>query len=412
MALNEGSIYIARQPILDGNMALWAYELLFRDCNPNKADVTDASSATAQVLRNSVTMGLKNVVYGTKALFNCDRDIILSDVLYMIDSSVFILEILENVELDDNVIAAIKRLKEQNNFLIALDDFIYNEKNIIRAEKVMDYIDIIKVDLLQTPKELWEKSANYINGHGKISLAEKVEILDDFEQCKRYGFGFFQGYFFAKPQLIERKKISANAATAIDLLMFIRKDGCHKKIARKFKESPEMTLGLLKLINSAAFGLRNTISSVLHAITLFGTKNLERWLILLLYADRGAGIVIEPLSPLFENANMRASVMENIANVCNESLSEKAYFVGLMSRTDALFGMPIATVLDEFNFDEEINSAVLHGEGLLGEMLRLVYAYENDNTEEVEKLIVKLNIAPEKFSQCVQNSYGKVLFRN
>ena len=414
MKHNSTSIYIARQPIIDEDGALWAYELLFRSCgSPNQANITDSFSATAQVLRNSVSMGFGTIVGDKKAFFNCDRNIIRSDILSIIDSNVFVLEILETVIIDDEIIEAIRILKEENGFVIALDDFIYNEDNIVRAEKIMKYIDIIKVDLLQTPKDLWEISASYINGCGKISLAEKVETAEDFKLCKKYGFDYFQGYFFAKPHIVRGAKIDANSATAIDLLQFVRNDGDHKGIVTRFKKSPEMTLSLLRLINSAAFGLRFPVSSILHAITMFGTKNLERWLMLLLYAQRGTNTIIEPLSPLFENASMRASMMENIARIyCGEKdeiLPEKAYFVGLVSRADALFGIRMEEVLEEFNFDKEINSAILEGEGTLGKMLCLISAYENDALEEVDSLIADLKISPEKFSKSIINSFKKTM---
>lgn len=413
------NVYIARQPILDGNGALWAYELLFRSCNLiDRADVTDATSATAQVLRNSVAVGLKNVVGSNKAFFNCDRNILLSDVLSVIDSSVFVLEILQSVEFDDELIAAVKKLREESDFLIALDDFVYDEDNVSRAEKIMEYIDIIKMDLLRTPKELWKKSADYINRHGKMSLAEKVETEDDFKECKKYGFDFFQGYFFAKPQIMQSARIGTSAATAIDLLHFVRSDGDLKGVEIKFKQSPEMALSLLKLINSAALGLRSPIMSISHAIAMFGTKNLERWLMLLLYAQQGTDTVVEPLSPLFDNASMRALIMENVAKEYlatastadqNNTLPEKAYFVGLVSRTDALFGMHIAMILEEFNFDDEINTAILQGRGVLGTMLNLVCAYENDDGKQVKEFIESLKITPERFSHCVRNSFKKVL---
>jgi EAL and modified HD-GYP domain-containing signal transduction protein len=176
-----------------------------------------------------------------------------------------------------------------------------------------------------------------------------------------------------------------------------------------------MTLSLIKLINSAAFGLKNPVSSVSHAITMFGKKNLERWLMLLLYAQQGNENITEPLSPLFESASLRAQMMENIARMYsstekNNNLHEKAYFVGLVSMADTLFGVEMERILEEFHFDDEINSAILQESGVLGEMLCLIRAYERDDTEQVTKIISELKISPEKFSQAVKNSFSGVFW--
>jgi len=407
MIENFESVYVARQPILDGNSELLAYELLFRTCNPQAGiNITDATSATAQVLHNSTQMGIQNIIGSNKAFFNCNHDILLSDVLQIMDSDTFVLEILEDVELDDDIIAAIKKLKGLN-FTIALDDFIMDAKNVERANKIIDFIDIVKVDLMLTPRELWESAAKYVKSHGKTALAEKVETAEHFDECKKYGYDYFQGYFFAKPQIMESKKISATAITTINLLEKIQKEKPNKEIEAEFKNSPELSLNLLKLINSSAFGLRNRISSLSHAISMYGTKNLEKWLMLLLYAQREGGDGMKTTSPIFEHVIMRAAAMENIAKLCKKSResSEKAYLAGLVSLMDTLFGISMEEVLKEFNLDKEINAAVLTNEGILGLILKTVCFYENDKQEEVKALISELGISSEEFSQCINHSF-------
>ncbi|MEX3825233.1 diguanylate phosphodiesterase, partial [Paraburkholderia sp. BR14262] len=47
-------VYLGRQPILDRNGALNAYELLFRGGAQNRADVDDDALATAQVMTRTI----------------------------------------------------------------------------------------------------------------------------------------------------------------------------------------------------------------------------------------------------------------------------------------------------------------------------------------------------------------------
>ncbi|HEX8856207.1 MAG TPA: hypothetical protein VF752_11460 [Thermoleophilaceae bacterium] len=52
-AANE--IFIARQPIYDRQVEVFAYELLFRDGSGNSALVADGEAATARVIGNAFT---------------------------------------------------------------------------------------------------------------------------------------------------------------------------------------------------------------------------------------------------------------------------------------------------------------------------------------------------------------------
>ncbi|MGE5651230.1 MAG: EAL domain-containing protein, partial [Bacillota bacterium] len=54
--------FLARQPILDRNQDLVAYELLFRTGADGPADVTDDVYATASVIAHASELGLENVV--------------------------------------------------------------------------------------------------------------------------------------------------------------------------------------------------------------------------------------------------------------------------------------------------------------------------------------------------------------
>lgn len=49
-------------------------------------------------------------------------------------------------------------------------------------------------------------------------LAEKVETYEEFIAAKDAGFELFQGYFFSKPEMLQRKSLKPSALTAIRLL--------------------------------------------------------------------------------------------------------------------------------------------------------------------------------------------------
>jgi EAL and modified HD-GYP domain-containing signal transduction protein len=170
---------------------------------------------------------------------------------------------------------------------------------------------------------------------------------------------------------------------------------------------------MLNFINSAYIGLRTPISSIRHAIAMFGILKLERWLSLMLYARSTSGGVDDiQQSPLFENAAQRAVMMENLSKILypdDKKLQDKAYLTGVISRTDTLLAMPMEDVLKQFKLDPEINSALLNNEGELGKMLKLMALQEADDQTELVKLLKELNILESVYYEALISSYTRVI---
>ena len=118
-------IFIGRQPILDRDQNLFAYELLFRSCSKtNSAHVHDDLAATASVLSHAFSeFGVEQALGPYKGFVNCDAALLLSDLPELLPAEKVVLEILETVEVTPEIVARCAELKQQG-FTLALDDFI------------------------------------------------------------------------------------------------------------------------------------------------------------------------------------------------------------------------------------------------------------------------------------------------
>lgn len=95
-------------------------------------------------------------------------------------------EILENIDLDDNVRLRCSELKSMG-FKIALDDHVYAPEH----SAFYKMVDIVKVDIMATdPLELPNIAANLRKFPVQL-LAERVETVEVFEQCLKYGLSCF-----------------------------------------------------------------------------------------------------------------------------------------------------------------------------------------------------------------------------
>ena len=107
-----------------------------------------------------------------------------------------ILELLETIPPTKENYEKIRTLFH-SNFRLALDDFQYSKE----WDPFLKLIRLIKFDVMQNPLDTLGPVVEMMKARKNIKLlAEKVETEEEFEQAKKMGFQFFQGYFFAKPK--------------------------------------------------------------------------------------------------------------------------------------------------------------------------------------------------------------------
>ena len=188
--------YAARQPILNVEKELYAYELLFRDGVDNVFPEIDGDLATSRIVEGAqINFGLQDLTDNKPAFINFTLDTIAKKYPTMMAPESLVVEILETVQPGKRLLAEVQKLKELG-YTLALDD--YEHKPVWRH--FFPYIDLIKVDLRETERDQVEVIVKDLASYPKIALlAEKVETLEEFEWCKSLGFKYFQGFFFSKP---------------------------------------------------------------------------------------------------------------------------------------------------------------------------------------------------------------------
>ena len=400
--------YLARQPILDRDGKIFAYELLFRD-SPTSDSAVIASDvlATAQVLENVLNnIGLPKLIGDHKAFVNCSREMLLDNLFGLLNPRCFVLEILEDVEVDDALVKAVAHYKARG-FEIALDDFIFNYDFLKRCAPLYPYVSYVKMDLVDNSEEDLIKAAAFFKAKNIKILAEKVETKATFKKCLACGYDYFQGFFFAKPELVTGKKIDATSAAILRILLLLRKHPGLDELCNCFSEYGDVAANLLRFVNSDAQFRSQDISNVRDAIVWIGMRNIQEWLMLMLYARPEMGMTPQS-SPLFQNASHRAKFLEILARVVSgtdHDLPAKAFMVGLISRMDALVGAPLESILTESGADEDIREALLQRSGRLGLLLRLADAVEQDDQPMILEILKKLNISSTLLNRCVNDAY-------
>ena len=197
--------------------------------------------------------------------------------------------------------------------------------------------------------------------------------------CSDFGFELFQGYYFAKPTIIAGKKLSQSELSLIRLLSLILDDAETPQIEDIFKQEPGLTLNLMRLTNSAASGLRQKITSLRHAITVLGRRQLQRWLQLLLYTNPSGGGA-NPLLELVAGDMMGAS----------PDFEDRGFMTGIMSLMPALLHVPIDEVMASLHVAPDVREALESRSDILGKLLLLAEKQEESDVEACFALTAEL----------------------
>lgn len=403
---NETEKYlIGRQPILDRNQELFAYELLFRSAKSlHEAAINDATQATASVIVSTLSdFGLQQIIGQNLAFINLDLDLLMSDLLELLPKDQVVLELLETLEITPQLIERCRELKEAG-FFLALDDHKFSSV----YEELYQLVDLVKVDLMLTPIDsLAPVLARYRNYSFKL-LAEKVETLQEFNQCMELGFDYFQGYYFARPAIMEKKKLDESSSTLIHLMRLLSDDVEITEIEKTFRRSPGLTYKLLLLVNSVSLLGLQKIQSVRHAISMLGRLQMKRWVQLTLFATNSGNAVN---NPLVDMAAVRGGLMEHLALQCPDtktqpSAPEQAFMVGILSLLEALYDISMESIINELNLSEEVQLGLIHREGVYGKLLLLAEALEQMDFSLAVDLLDELNIDHSVLIDAQVSAYG------
>jgi len=391
--------YAARQPILDAQKNLFAYELLFRDGVDNVFPNIDEDEATSRIIEGTqISVGIEQFTDKKPAFINFTLETILKNYPTMMAPEAVVVEILETVQPGKRLLNAVKELKERG-YTIALDD--YEHKPVWRH--FFPFVDIIKFDLRAMSLEQIGDIIKELGAFPHIKLlAEKVETVEEFERCKKMGFHYFQGYFFSRPELVKAKSLSPAQMTLAELLYETSAESVDlPKVTQIFERDINLSYKLLRYTNSAAFKRRAEISTIKQALVVLGQHELKKFLSLLFTAQ----VNNEKPDELLKMAMVRARFCELLAKQENTQDSGMAFLTGMMSLIDAILDESIEKVMEQLPLAAEIKAALISGEGKLAQFLTLAKAYECGDWQQESELEGMLKFEGEQ----VPNIYSEAI---
>ena len=388
-------VFLGRQPILDRHQQLFAYELLFRSVNAGKGSFADfldgGPAAAAAVVDTFLELALADALGPYPGFIKTDEALLSAGLADALPARAVVLEILDTVAQTPEMVARCEQLRQAGYILAAR---VRPEAPDIDGKPLLRLAEIVKVDAGGAEPERLKRLVSVLKPLRKTLLAEKVESREEMRLCHELGFDLFQGYSFARPAAVEGRRLQSSETALLRLLGLISQDADTAEIEAVFKQEPALTISLLRLTNSAGSGLTIKITSLRHAITLLGRRQLLRWLQLLLYS--GASSSAPAISPLLQLAATRARLMELLADYTLEvkqqgrELVDQAFMVGILSLMPALLGSAARETLSRLPLAAAILDALNERAGVLGDLLALIEAFEDEAREKAAVVLQRL----------------------
>lgn len=368
------NIFIARQPIFDADLNVQAYELLFRDEDTSVANISDGNMASSQVMINAfLEIGIDTISDNRISFINLTRDFIVGQLPLPVVPGAVVIEILEDITVDDELVAALKNFSAQG-FSLALDDYTFTDDK----KPLFEIVDIVKIDIMDCDRDTLVADVRALQKCNVKLLAEKVETREDFELCQSLDFDFYQGYFISRPEIIQGQALKPSRISLLKILTMLEDPNCDISVLEKLiSQDVTVSYKILRILNSAFFGFGRKIDSVKQAVVFLGLKSIRDWFVILALTnidDKPRELIVLTL--------LRARMMQSLADKMGLN-SDTCFTTGLFSSIDAIMDQAMHAVLKDLPLSSEIANALVKQEGELGALLSLVLNYERGNWSQV-----------------------------
>lgn len=368
--------FVGRQAILDRNLSLHAYELLFRAANGDRIETVGGNRATGEVLLAAFAeLGLQRVVGRARAFVNFTRDLLLEGAERLpLPPERVALEVLEDVAVDSALVSAVSDLS-QRGYTIALDDFEYHQ----RWQPLLPLTDVVKLDVRALSPSQIEHHIELLRPFGAKLLAEKVETRSEYEWLRELGFDYFQGFFLGRPEIITGRRQQADRTDTLKMLHALQDpQQTLERIEAIVRCDVAISYKLMRLVDSSAcvtFGKGTSLRSVVDALGLENTRKFASLIALTRLENKPAELMRLTL--------VRARMCELLAGEREKDAAARFFTVGLFSTLDAMLDTPLAEVLQELPLSHTIRDALLEQRGREGQILQCVLAYERCEFAEI-----------------------------
>jgi EAL and modified HD-GYP domain-containing signal transduction protein len=343
---------MARQPIYDTERRLVAYELRF----------ADHGSATYGDWRVDRLGG------GVPLFVNVPRAFLVGDLQLPMAPGGVVLEVLGDVRVDDELLAALHGLRAQG-YRLAVCEFMGEAPRL----PLLPLADYVKLDAETVGSALPRLVALAREHAPQIQVVvDRVDDPDALRACAAAGADLVQGAALQPAVTLTADALSPTQVVCLRLLAALgSEEASAVDVEPIVAADAALTVRVLRAANSAASVPGTSVRSLRQALVLLGPRQLSSWVLLMLLGAETAARP-EDLTTVLARAEACATVCTALA----ADRSDVAYTVGLLAGVSDVLGIGLADLVASTGVDAEASSALLDRVGPCGRALSAVLAHE------------------------------------
>ena len=226
-----------------------------------------------------------------------------------------------------------------------------------------------------------------------------METEAQFESAKKWGYTLFQGYFFAKPEIIKYVEIPLNAALHFQIIEKLNKETPNiSEIAAFITRDMSLTYRLLRLINTYSFGVPKKITSIKQAIVIIGVEGTKKWLYVLTLYEMGEGIGKGRTKALVDNSLTRAKLCELLAIATGKKNAEEYFLAGMFSLVNLIIKREWHDILPEMSLSDKVEMTLLGQQTEITDILEIAASLEVLDIQKAKQLAEKIGVTMHELS--------------
>jgi len=196
----------------------------------------------------------------------------------------------------------------------------------------------------------------------------------------------FQGFYFNQP--VEGRKTKEISPLKINYFRLLKLSSTDdymdfKEISDIIASDVALSYKLLRILNSAAVGLRN-VSSISSAVAYMGEETLKKWIGVLALR----GIAEDKPLELVRMSLIRARFGELLSPGFHiKRNAQQVFMVGMLSLLHIAMEMSKEELLEDIPVSDDIRESLLSRFGIYSDLLRFYENYEYANWEAVSQFV-------------------------
>ena len=377
--VEPSGVLIARQPILDAQKRIHGYELLHH-APPWMA--TDPEESTQHVLNCLVNHFSPAVLAGGKSIFvNLTSKAVQEGAYAQLPPENTIIELQTPREAAGSELIEACQAMRVKGYKLSLDDF---DPDLPSAAGLAPLADYLKFDVGSTIDTALLSKMKAMHDGNRPIIAQGVSREEQFTAARAAGIDLFQGFFFFKPQLLEKRDIPSIKMNYIRFIEAVSRPELKlDELEKVIRQDAAISVALLRLINSAAFGIRNEVKSIKQALALLGEIKVRRWAASLAAKELGAGKPVEIIGVTLT----RAFFCESLGKLFrHENQLLDLFMTGIVSGLPSMLDVPLLKLLDELSITQSIRDALASKPTPMGNIFSLAMAHETGAFAGLDKL--------------------------